>query len=80
MDKLFKVILAVVAFAVVGQATKFGIREYREYSNDANFRKNMIAAFEKLNNETPIILDKNTKITEVKVEGELVIYTVVLSG
>lgn len=80
MKKLLKVILAGVAFVIVTQATKFGMREYRDYSDDANFRKNAIEAFEKLNNETPIILDKNTKITEIRAENDSVIYSVILDG
>lgn len=80
MNKLITVILAVVAFVIVGQATKFGIREYREYSNHANFKKKMIEAVEELNNKTPIILDRYTKIIEVKVEGDVVIYSATRDG
>ena len=80
MNKLSQVIFVVLAIVIGSQAAKFGIREYSNYSNEANLKKNLIAVAEKLNNETPIVVDKHTKITEVKVENDLVIYSVILDG
>ena len=77
---LFGVIIFVVAFTVARQAVKYGISEFNEYSNQTNFKKDTIESIKKLNNKTPIIVDENTKITEVKLEDDVIIYTTILGG